>query len=114
MYPFILMYGIYIVINGADTPGGGFQGGAVLFAVFISRYLSFPVYDIKTTVLRKLEEILFALIIILPVIFIFYKLNTRYPFLNTYYLAVMNLLIGVKVCFGLAIIFFRFIFFESR
>lgn len=27
--PFILMFGIYVIIHGHITPGGGFQGGAV-------------------------------------------------------------------------------------
>ena len=30
LVPFILMFGAYIVIHGHITPGGGFQGGAVL------------------------------------------------------------------------------------
>jgi len=30
LYPFILIFGLYIVIHGHLTPGGGFQGGAVI------------------------------------------------------------------------------------
>jgi energy-converting hydrogenase B subunit I len=30
MYPFILIFGLYIVAHGHLTPGGGFQGGAVI------------------------------------------------------------------------------------
>ncbi|HZD44028.1 MAG TPA: MnhB domain-containing protein [Methanomicrobiales archaeon] len=29
-YPFILIFGLYVVIHGHLTPGGGFQGGAVV------------------------------------------------------------------------------------
>jgi len=29
-FPFILIYGFYIVVHGHLTPGGGFQGGAVI------------------------------------------------------------------------------------
>jgi hypothetical protein len=32
LIPFALVFGIYVVLNGADSVGGGFQGGAVLSA----------------------------------------------------------------------------------
>jgi multicomponent Na+:H+ antiporter subunit B len=35
MFPFILMYGIYITLHGSSSPGGGFQGGVVIGAAFI-------------------------------------------------------------------------------
>ena len=41
LYPFILAFGIYIVIHGHLTPGGGFQGGAVIatgFALVVVTY----------------------------------------------------------------------------
>lgn len=30
LYPFVLIFGLYIVMHGHLTPGGGFQGGAVI------------------------------------------------------------------------------------
>ncbi|MHC1625841.1 MAG: MnhB domain-containing protein [Methanoculleaceae archaeon] len=30
LFPFIMIFGFYIVIHGHLTPGGGFQGGAVI------------------------------------------------------------------------------------
>ena len=41
LYPFILIFGLYIVIHGHITPGGGFQGGAVIatgFALVVVAY----------------------------------------------------------------------------
>ncbi|MEE8168572.1 MAG: MnhB domain-containing protein [Candidatus Hydrothermarchaeales archaeon] len=35
MIPFIQMYGLYIIFHGHLTPGGGFQGGAVIGASMI-------------------------------------------------------------------------------
>lgn len=32
LFPFILIYGIYIILNGHLSPGGGFSGGAILGA----------------------------------------------------------------------------------
>ncbi|MEA2034552.1 MAG: Na(+)/H(+) antiporter subunit B [Euryarchaeota archaeon] len=35
LFPFILIYGFYIVLHGHLTPGGGFQGGAVIATGFV-------------------------------------------------------------------------------
>lgn len=39
LFPLILLYGAYIFIHGHLTPGGGFQGGAVIASAFVLRYL---------------------------------------------------------------------------
>jgi multicomponent Na+:H+ antiporter subunit B len=33
--PFILLFAIYVIAHGHDSPGGGFQGGAILAAAMI-------------------------------------------------------------------------------
>ncbi|CAK8162827.1 multicomponent Na+:H+ antiporter subunit B [Candidatus Xenohaliotis californiensis] len=45
MIPAILLYGLYLQINGEDSPGGGFQAG-VVFAVVYILYVS--LFDYKT------------------------------------------------------------------
>ena len=35
MVPFVLMFGVYIILHGSTSPGGGFQGGVVIGAAFI-------------------------------------------------------------------------------
>ena len=35
MVPFILMFALYVVFHGHYSPGGGFQGGAMIAAAFI-------------------------------------------------------------------------------
>jgi len=38
MVPFIILYGVYVLINGESSPGGGFQAGALFaIAVILSR-----------------------------------------------------------------------------
>ncbi len=41
VYPLVLIYGFYIILHGHLTPGGGFQGGAIVataFALIIVAY----------------------------------------------------------------------------
>jgi multicomponent Na+:H+ antiporter subunit B len=33
--PFIMLFAVYVVIHGHDSPGGGFQGGAILAATLM-------------------------------------------------------------------------------
>lgn len=39
--PAVLMFGVYVVLNGHLSPGGGFSGGAIMGAAFILYNLSF-------------------------------------------------------------------------
>ncbi|RKX69198.1 cation:proton antiporter [candidate division TA06 bacterium] len=39
LFPLILLFGAYIFIHGHLTPGGGFQGGAIIASAFILVYL---------------------------------------------------------------------------
>ena len=33
--PFVLLFAVYVVVHGHDSPGGGFQGGAIAAAIII-------------------------------------------------------------------------------
>jgi multicomponent Na+:H+ antiporter subunit B len=33
--PFILLFAVYVIVHGHDSPGGGFQGGTILAAAMI-------------------------------------------------------------------------------
>jgi multicomponent Na+:H+ antiporter subunit B len=33
--PFVMTFGLFVTLHGADSPGGGFQGGVVLASVLI-------------------------------------------------------------------------------
>lgn len=46
MIPFIQLYGLYVIVHGHYSPGGGFQGGVVLGASFILLALA---YDLRTS-----------------------------------------------------------------
>lgn len=42
LFPFIVLLGVYIFVHGHLTPGGGFQGGAVIASGFLLMYLAWP------------------------------------------------------------------------
>ena len=41
--PFVLTYGLFITFHGASTPGGGFQGGAVMGTVVLMLAFAFGI-----------------------------------------------------------------------
>jgi multicomponent Na+:H+ antiporter subunit B len=55
--PIILLFGIYVFINGHLTPGGGFQGGAILASALILAYLANPQDGINKSILRITESV---------------------------------------------------------
>lgn len=114
IYPFILLFGLYIVVNGHLSPGGGFQGGAIIAAVYISKYLVLPIYDYQLQPFKVIEKLMLLIIFLLPLTVFVFQLNRVLPQYNVLYLVIMNCLIAVKVTCGISVIFFRFVFFETR
>jgi multicomponent Na+:H+ antiporter subunit B len=41
--PFVLTFGLFITFHGADSPGGGFQGGALVGAVVLMLAFAFGI-----------------------------------------------------------------------
>jgi multicomponent Na+:H+ antiporter subunit B len=41
MVPFIQLFGLYVIVHGHYSPGGGFQGGVILGAAFILLAIAF-------------------------------------------------------------------------
>lgn len=114
IYPFVIIFGFYVIINGHRSPGGGFQGGAILAAVFIIQYFADRDIPDSLAFLTYIEKIFYLALILLVTLVMFEGYAIMPSFLKEYYLIIMNTLIGIKVFCGLSIIFYRFILFESR
>lgn len=112
LFPVILVFGLYIVVNGHVSPGGGFQGGALIMAIYICKYIINPMDTIALLRLQSLEKIILILIFAFALGFLATMANMSFPILNVPYLILMNLLIGIKVACGMTIIFYRFILYE--
>lgn len=106
IYPIFVILGIYIIMNGADSPGGGFQGGAVLAVLFMSRYIVSERYLFPAEVPFKIEKGLF--LVILLVIFVFLVLEVPYG-QRRWFIIFMNVLIGFEVASGFTALFLKFV-----
>ncbi len=57
LFPLILLFGAYIFVHGHLTPGGGFQGGAVIASAFLLQYLAYRSYRIDRQKFSMVESI---------------------------------------------------------
>lgn len=57
LFPIILITGAYIIVHGHLTPGGGFQGGAVIASAFLLMYLGCSGKRIKYNVSKVTESL---------------------------------------------------------
>jgi multicomponent Na+:H+ antiporter subunit B len=117
LYPIMLLFGIYVIINGHLSPGGGFQGGAIVAtAILILYYI-----DITKTVnvhrVLTIEKFLFLFLVLISSLSLFTRgeLFTNFIPLTSdikykaIFLTSMNILIGAKVALGLVAIFTAFL-----
>ncbi len=64
-FPLILLFGVYLFLHGHLTPGGGFQGGAVIGSAFLLIYLGCrrrKVSNTKTDTIESMSGLSFVLI----------------------------------------------------
>jgi len=47
LVPFIQMFGLYVIMHGHSSPGGGFQGGVILASSFILLAIGFGLETVK-------------------------------------------------------------------
>ena len=57
LFPLILLFGAYIFIHGHLTPGGGFQGGAIVASAFVLVYLGCRRRRISETGSKTIESL---------------------------------------------------------
>ncbi|MDJ0764752.1 MAG: Na(+)/H(+) antiporter subunit B [Myxococcota bacterium] len=69
LIPFIQLFGLYVIMHGHTSPGGGFQGGVILGASFILLAIAYGTnemnrrFSLKTlTIMTALGVFLYGLI----------------------------------------------------
>lgn len=113
----ILLYGIYIVLHGHISPGGGFSGGVIIALSFIHLMLAFgkeftlkKLNDVKASILESMGAIMFLSIALLGFLggyFFFNFINKGKPFnlFSAGIIPLCNIAICFKVGAGLFLIF---------
>jgi len=126
----ILLYGIYIVLHGHLTPGGGFAGGVIIALSFIHLMLAFgkeialkKMSERLSGILESLGAIMFISIAIIGFLasgFLFFNFLTgQKPDVNSFFnlfssgiIPLCNIAICLKVSAGLFGIFAALAFFK--
>jgi multisubunit Na+/H+ antiporter MnhB subunit len=55
---FILIFGLYVIAHGHLTPGGGFQGGAVVVSGVVMLLVAFSSHDLKKSLRERVLSIM--------------------------------------------------------
>ena len=106
--PFVILYGLYVILNGDLSPGGGFQGGVVLATCYL---LVFFIKDEEAITFKevvKVEKILFVTLILVTMMHLLtYRSLLLWPPLADFALPLatgtlilLNVIIGLKVAIG--------------
>lgn len=119
LFPFMFLFGIYVIVHGHLTPGGGFQGGVILAASVIMLLLAYGIEraQAKINVLQsELAESLGGLILVglglLGVILGIAFLRNVLPLgelghvFSAGNLPILNLGVSIKVAAGFITIFY--------
>jgi len=83
LFPFLIVVGAYIILHGHLTPGGGFQGGAILAAAFFIPLLASPASSLNHHVSSLIEGLAGAAFIIIGLIALFGKEYFLAPLFGT-------------------------------
>lgn len=109
MLPFVFLYGIYIIVHGDLSPGGGFQGGAILATGFLLTYFIDDERKINLNRLLIAEKLLYLGILGAGTL----SLLTRGELFTNFippvvplevrrlFFVLLNILISLKVAMGL-------------
>lgn len=57
LFPVLILLGVYVVIHGHLSPGGGFQGGVIIATAFFLRMLADPAFRLSHTSVGLLESL---------------------------------------------------------
>lgn len=120
----ILLYGIYILLHGHISPGGGFAGGVIIALSFIHLMLAFgkdlalkKIPEEFTSTLESTGALMFLTIALLGIFSGYFFLNflpkgTPFKLFSAGIIPLCNIAISLKVGAGLFAIFTALVLFK--
>lgn len=118
LLPIVMLFGVYIFINGHLTPGGGFQGGAVIASGALLLFLALPNAKLHHGIMGELESFSgfsYVLVGLLGVLLAGGFLDNRFlplgdfgRLLSAGAIPLIYVLIGLKVGTELSVVLERF------
>lgn len=78
MFGFIMVYGFYVIAHGHISPGGGFQGGAIVASAFALLLVSYGTDEIQNYLAKDLLSILESTGLVLFITFGFLGIGTTF------------------------------------
>jgi multicomponent Na+:H+ antiporter subunit B len=106
--PFIILYGLYVILNGDLSPGGGFQGGVVMATCYLVIFFIKDEESITFKEIVKIEKALFVTLILMTILHLltyraglaWFPIKSWTIHISTMTLILLNLIIGLKVTIG--------------
>jgi multicomponent Na+:H+ antiporter subunit B len=72
LFPLIIILGAYVFIHGHLTPGGGFQGGAIIASGFLLMFIAYRNYHVSHRILSNIESSAGSIFVILGLLGLLY------------------------------------------
>jgi len=132
---FILIFGLYVIAHGQLTPGGGFQGGAVIVSGVVMLLVAFNAHELKKSlrerslsIMESSGALMFAALAFAGIgTAFFYNLLVGTPIFGRIpptganpgdiwtggVVPLMNLAVGIKVVAGLSAVVLAMAIFSS-
>jgi multicomponent Na+:H+ antiporter subunit B len=118
LLPMIILFGVYVFMNGHLSPGGGFQGGAIIASGTMFLLLALPeshISRLMIAITESLSGFSYVVVGVLGVLFAGGFLDNRFMDLGTYgelfsagAIPLIYTLVGLKVGFELSAVLDRF------
>ena len=122
LFPFIVLFGFYLISHGHLSPGGGFQGGVVLGTAIILLALSHSIEKTEKKFMSRWLNMLEKLGILTLIFLGFLGIFLGYSFLSNFLplgnpgqiasgglMLLFNIAIGIKVAAGVSVIFYALV-----
>jgi len=118
LLPMVILFGVYVFMNGHLSPGGGFQGGAIIASGTMFLLLALPESHISRLMIAITESLSGFSYVVIGVLGVFFAggfLDNRFMDLGTYgelfsagAIPLIYTFVGLKVGFELSAVLDRF------